>query len=67
MKNGFAICICQESAELGVRLSEYTNVRLDCGPLWQAGDEYQTCREKSAFPSFVAAASDGCFSYPKEV
>lgn len=27
IKNGFAICICQESAELGLRLSEDTNVR----------------------------------------
>lgn len=41
MKNGFAICICQESAERGVRLSEYTNVRLDCGPFQQTRAEYQ--------------------------
>lgn len=32
MKNGFAICICQESVEPGPRLSESTNVWLDCGP-----------------------------------
>lgn len=32
MKNGFAIRICQESVQPSPRLSESTNVWLDCGP-----------------------------------
>jgi hypothetical protein len=36
MKNGFAICICQEAVDLRVRLNEYTDVQLDHRPFQKA-------------------------------